>query len=116
MLVGLAVSVLSATGLHVIGVSAWSDMSGEQKQVLIPIRLSWNLLCVPERAGLVEVAWKCGSLSADKQHGMSETPVTWMTLCASGRSMAREHYRQFRSLPPDKRRERMNRWKKQYLG
>jgi Protein of unknown function (DUF3106) len=116
MLFGLTVSVLSVAGFHIVDVSAWSDISGVQKQVLLAVHPSWNLLPVRDRAGPVPVAGKYGSVSADKQHKVSEGIVTWTTLCASERSAAREHYRQFRSLPPDKRRERMNKWKKQYLG
>jgi hypothetical protein len=116
MLLGLTVSALSVAGFHVIHVSAWRELSGEQKQVLVPIRHRWNLLPVRERARLVQVAREYGSLSPDMQHRLSERLLTWTALGASERSAAREHYRQFRSLPPDKRRELINKWKKQHLG
>jgi hypothetical protein len=114
-LFGLTVSALSVAGFRVVDVSAWSDLSGEQPPFLVPVRQSWNLIPVRERAGLVHVAWEYGSLSPDLQHRASERLVARTTLSAE-RGSAREHYRQFRSLPPDKRRDLMNKWKKQYLG
>jgi hypothetical protein len=116
ILVGLTASVLSFTGFYMNYVFESGELSGEEKQVLRPIVHRWNSLPVDERERLVQVARDYGSLSPDMQQRVSERLLTWTTLGAAERSAAREHYREFRSLPADKRREIINKWKKQHLG
>jgi hypothetical protein len=114
-LFGVTVSALSVAGSHVVGVSAWSDMCGEQTPVLLPNCRSWNLIPVRETAVLVQIAWEYASLPRDMQYRPSARLVARTALSAQ-RGAAREHYRHFRSLPQGKRRDLMNKWKKQYLG
>ena len=111
ILFGLTASELSFAGFYANSKNHVSDareLSGEEKQVLLPVVHRWSSLLVDERERLVEIARNYASLSPQMQHRVSERLLTWTTLGASERISAREHYRQFRSLPPDKRRELIN--------
>jgi len=116
ILFGLTASVLSFTGFYADYVSGSGELSDDEKQVLLPVVHRWNSLPVDERKRLVQVARDYGSLSPDMQHRVSERLLAWTTLGAAERSAARERYREFRSLPPDKRRELINKWKRLHLG
>jgi hypothetical protein len=116
ILVGLTASILSFTGFYVNNVSESGELSGEEKQVLRPIIHRWNSLPLDERERLTQIAKDYGSLSPDMGYRVSERLLTWTTVDAAERSAARDHYRKFRSLSPDKRREIIDKWKKQRLG
>lgn len=116
IVVGLTASVLSFAGFYMNSVSQSGELSDDEKQVLLPVVHRWKSLPDDERERLVHVAREYGSLSPDMQHRVSERLLMWTTLGAAERNAAREHYRVFRSLPADKRREIINKWKKQHLG
>ena len=114
--VGLTASVLSFAGLYMNSVSQSGELSEEEKKVLFPVAHSWKSLPDDERERLVHVARDYRSLSPEMQHRVSERLLTWTMLGSAERSAARDQYRKFRSLPPDKRRALINKWKKQHLG
>ncbi|HKB82010.1 MAG TPA: DUF3106 domain-containing protein [Burkholderiales bacterium] len=116
IVVGLTASVLSFTGFHMNSVSHSVELSGDEKKVLFPLVDSWKSLPDDERERLLQVARDYRSLSPEMQHRVSDRLLTWTMLGSAERSAARDQYRKFRALPPDKRRALINKWKKQHLG
>jgi len=116
ILIGVTSLVVAMSGLYVDNVFDSSELAGEQMEVLRPIIHRWNSFPVDERERSGQRAEDYGSLSSDMQRRVSEPLLTWTTLGAAERSAARGHLRELRALPPDKRRELINRWKKQHLG
>jgi hypothetical protein len=114
ILVGIAVSSSLIGGAYMGYMSAPGELSGEQKKVLHPIIAEWDALPFEERKRLLRVAGAYSSLPPEMQHRVSERLFGWVALSAEERNSARERYRQFRSLPPDKRRDLINKWKKQF--
>ena len=114
--VGLTALVLSCAGFYMISVSQSGELSGEEKKVLLPVAHSWKSLPDDERERLVHVARDYRFLSPEMQRRVPERLLTWAMLGSAERSAARDQYRKFRSLPLDKRRALINKWKKQHLG
>ena len=116
IVIGLTASVLSFAGFYMNSVSQSDELSDEEKEVLLPFFPRWNSLPVDDQERLVQVARHYGSLPPELQHRVSERLLTWSTLSVAERDAARDQYRKFRSLPSDKRRALINKWKKQHLG
>ena len=114
--VGLTASVLSFAGFYMNSVSQSGELSGEEQKVLLAVAHSWKSLPDDERERLVHVARDYRSLSPEMQHRVSERLLTWTMLGTAECSSAREQFRKFRSLPPNKRRALINKWKKKHLA
>lgn len=116
MVIGLTASVLSFTGFHMNSASQSGERSGGEKKVFFPLVDGWKSLPGDERQRFSHVVGVYGSSSRDMQHGGSENLVTWTMPDTADCSSGREHYRKYRSLPPNDRRALINKWKKKHLG
>jgi len=116
IVVGLTASVLSFTGVHMNSVSPSGELSGDEKKVLFPLVDDWKSLPGDERERFAHVVGVYGSLPRDMKHRESERFLTWAMPDTADCSSVREHYRKYRSLPPNDRRALIKKWKKKHLG
>ena len=82
---------------------AWVELSPGQQQVLAPLQSDWEQLDTVRRKKWVAIADRYPTMKPAEQQRLQKRMQEWAALTPEERRVAREKYRNIKSLPPRKR-------------
>jgi hypothetical protein len=89
---------------------AWTDLTPEQQQTLLPLAGEWNELDAPRRTKWIGIAKRYPAMSEIEQKRVQTRMADWIKLTPDQRRDAREQYRKIGKLAPAKRESVTQQW------
>ncbi len=109
---GLAALVLAIVQGHALAAEpAWSKLPPQEKQILAPLRDSWDTLEERRKAKWREVARLYPGMNSEEQSRLQGQMRQWAALTPEQRRAAREEFREHTRLDPDRKQDVLEKWK-----
>lgn len=86
----------------------WSDLNGQQQQVLAPARAIWDELAPDIQDHLAQAAQRWPKLTEAQRELLTRRIDKWVGMTPAQRSRLRERYEQFHQLPSDQQQRMLN--------
>jgi hypothetical protein len=108
----LTALVLTLSQGHVLAAEpAWAKLAPQEKQILAPLRDSWDTLEERRKAKWREVARLYPGMSSEEQSRLQGQMRQWAALTPEQRRAAREEFREHTRLDPDRKQDVLEKWK-----
>ena len=89
---------------------AWAELTGEQQQVLAPLKADWDNLPPERRRKWIGIAKRYPRMAQVEQERVQRRMQRWANLSPEQRQRARENYRRMAKASAEKRKRLRQQW------